>query len=232
MSFFRSLGVIVAGGGGGSSTPTFTETLIADNTSKTSDVYLDSDWNTYDFLRFELENTNTNTSLYIVSIPEIVTAIFTSSSNIVNFNEVSTNQYVCYQKVNSTRWHQYGARNLVLVKVYGITCDNMSVTKTALYQKASTASTLETITLSADISNFDYVFSSTCDGSYDETQLCNSVANAQNVFDATQSGIRIITNAYNKTPTIYKAKGTACDVEYTGNAGYSFVFNLYGVKFS
>lgn len=232
MTYFRSLGVIVAGGGGGSTEPTFTETLIADNTSKTDDVYLDSDWSTYDFLRFELENTNTNTTLSIISIPEIVTAIFTGSSNIVNFNEVGNNQYVCYQKVNGTRWHKYGARNLVLTKVYGINCSNMSVTKTELYQKSSIAATLETITLVEDSSDFDYIFASMCDGSYDETQLANSVTCMSNVFDKCGDGARCITNAYNKPPATYVINGTSFDVEYTANPNYSYVFNLYGVAFS
>lgn len=232
MAFFRSLGVIVAQGGGGGTSPSFTETLIADNSLKTNDVYFDYAWENYDFLRFELENTNTNTTLSIVSIPEIVTAIFTGSSNIVNFNEVGNNQYVCYQKVNGTRWHKYGARNLVLTKVYGINCSNMSVTKTELYQKSSTAATLETITLVEDSSDFDYIFASSCDGSYDETQLMNSVTCMNNAFEKNGDGVRCITNAYNKPPAIYLINGTNFDVEYTANPNYSYIFNLYGVAFS
>ena len=97
MAYLRSGGVLLQQGGGGGSDPTFTETVLCDNSAlSTGTLTLSDDIANYDFLKIELNNSTYSRDYFLLTCPEVVLALKSISSNRVNFNELNTSQYKCY----------------------------------------------------------------------------------------------------------------------------------------
>jgi hypothetical protein len=162
--------------GGGGVTPTFTETVICDNSAEGNTLTFTDDYTNYDLLLFEVYNTSTLKTSYMLTIPEVISHIRTISSNDINFNEFGNNQYVCYAvtspAISIRTWTKYSGRNLVVKKVTGLTCSNATVTKTTFYERADRTTTAVTVEPAEDLADYDYIFLASSTNSYDETQPC------------------------------------------------------------
>ena len=214
---------------GGSSEPTFSETVICDNSALGTTLSFTDDYTNYDFIKFEIYNTSSLATIFITTIPSIITEIFTYSNNRINFNQIASNQYVCYQKSTNTSWSKYGNRNQVVKTVTGIKCTNKTITPTSLYSKGSTTVDYAgNITLSDNFYNYDIIMYATHTNSYaqDETQPCNGCLYLGdiNLCRSWISPITLPVNYYNSTysSSIYD------------NQMYSDgrIFCVYGLKFT
>lgn len=235
MSYFRSLGLIVAeGGGGGGEAPSFTETVICDNSAEGTTLTFTDDYTNYDLLLFEVYNTSTLKTSYMLTIPEVISHIRTISSNDVNFNEFGNNQYVCYATTNIMLWTRYASRNLVIKKVTGLVCSNATVTKTTFYERADRTLGYVTIEPVEDLADYDYIFLASSTNSNDETQPCFPPIKIDKTFFDETPFYRGSFFKYNDSYGI--TSGTTIGhhiidcVSYNQSGNY-FLMCAYGIKF-
>lgn len=240
MAFYEQLGIIIAdggGSGGGSGIlPTFSETVLCDNTSlSTGTLTFTDDYDNYDFVLFECYNTSSQKTSYIFTIPELIDHII-SISNHVNFNEWSNNQYVCYTpSANHLSWTRYASRNMILKKATGMNCSNATVTKTTFYERANRTIGAVTVEPTEDLADYDYLFFSSTTGGDDETQPCfPPVYVDRNLFEETPEyrGAFFIYNA-----TTYVNTSEVIIGHHSISAGSNntydnrYLVGAYGVKF-
>jgi len=219
---------IPSGGGGGN--PTFTETVICDNTAlSTGNLTFTDDFENYDLLDIELYNTSSLVDFHILTIPSVLSAIKNASSNQVNFNEVGNNQYKCYTlSADNLTWTVRGSRNLIIKSVKGLVCDNMTVTTTEFYKRNSISPVVATIEPIEDIADYDYIFFGIGDGASDQTQPCNIPIRIDKNDFGTSLGVW---HRYNNAglPIFIDHHSIVAPVDYYGN-NY-FILCAYGVKF-
>lgn len=221
--------------GGGSVTPTFTETVICDNSVEGTTLNFTDDYTNYDLLLFEVYNTSTLKTSYMLTIPEVISHIRTISSNDINFNEFGNNQYVCYATTNIRSWTRYGGRNLVIKKVTGLVCSNATVTKTTFYERVDRTTTAVTVEPVEDLADYDYIFLASSTNSYDETQPCFPPIKVDKVFFEETPFYRGSFFKYNDTYGL--SSGTTIGhhsidcVSYQQSGNY-YLMCAYGVKFS
>lgn len=163
--------------GGGALYPQATKTLIVDNTSLTNTLTFTDSYANYDFLEMVTYNSSSQKETTFLVTPSMVTASFTYSSNLMNFNEFDSDQYVCYKKTSDTVWTRNNSRNLNIKTIHGLTLSNATKTETVLYNREAISGSNVTLTPPAGKTfyDYDYILFMTCTGSSDETQPCNSV---------------------------------------------------------
>lgn len=168
MSWYRC--DISSGGGGGPITPTFTETLICDNSSVSNTLTFTGDWHGYDFLKFKLSNSSSGIITYITATPDMVDNIFLYSSNLILFNEYKNNQYAVY-KISSDPlvWNRAYQRNMDVVEVKGLNANNCTVNQEFIYCKQGISLIKETIIAPHDFDTYDEIYAASCTGATDET---------------------------------------------------------------
>lgn len=211
-------------------TPTFTETVICDNSAlSTGNLTFTDDFENYDLLDIELYNTSSLVDFHILTIPSVLVAIKTTSSNQVNFNEIGNNQYKCYTlSADNLSWTVRGSRNLIIKSVKGLVCDNMTVTTTEFYKRNSISPVVATIEPVEDIADYDYIFLGIGDGASDQTQPTNiPIRIDKNDFDTSLG----VWHRYNNAglPVFIDHHSILAPVDYYGN-NY-FILCAYGVKF-
>lgn len=235
MSYFRSLGLIVAeGGGGGGETPSFTETVICDNSAEGTTLTFTDDYTNYDLLIFEVYNTSTQKTSYVVTIPEVISHIRTISGNDVNFNEFGNNQYVCYAVTTLRTWNRYSGRNMVIKKVTGLVCDNATVTKTTFYERPNRTLGNVTIEPVDDLADYDYIFLASSTNSYDETQPCFPPIKIEKTFFDETPFYREAFFRYNDTYGISSGANIghhSIDCVSYNQSGNYYLMCAYGLKF-
>ena len=162
----------------GAIVPTFTETVIADNSSRNASFTFDYDYHNYDFLKFKIYNGATAKYLYILTTPSTIDAIF-DITDVVCFNDYNTNRYSCYSQSNLT-WTRTSSRNLDIYEVIGANCNNATVTETELYKATARTSTAVTVTTQENLMNFDWIMFSCNSSAHDELQPCNNIYTSVN----------------------------------------------------
>ena len=175
-------GVPESGGGGGGTEPEFTATKICDNTSLALSLTFTDDYTNYDFLKFIIYNSSSQVYTEIITTPEMVTNAFTYSENRFNLNEFANTQYCCYQKDTNTGWTRTNNRGCDIYEVYGLTCSNLTVNKTTIYNQETHTSSEITITSATSLFDYDYLFVSTCSGDKTETQPCYDAVYPKGLF--------------------------------------------------
>lgn len=169
--------VIVNVPSSGAQYPQATKTLIVDNTSLTNTLTFTESYTNYDFLEMVTYNSSSQKETSFLVTPSMVTASFTYSSNLMNFNEFDSDQYVCYKKTSDTVWTRNNSRNLNIKTIHGLTLSNATKTETELYSREAISGSNVALTPPAGKTfyDYDYILFMTCTGSSDETQPCNSV---------------------------------------------------------
>ena len=199
MAFYETTGFIIAGGGGGSVTPQFSETVLVDNSAQNVSFTLSDDFEDYDFLAFEITSSSLGT-IRIVTIPEVVTNIFTYSSGKCCFDFWNSNNYCCYSHSGRV-WTRTNNRYSNITKITGYKCTNMTVTKTTVYNKQGISATGGVITSASSLFDYDYLFFATCSDDPTETQPCNlPICTGQKEI---MLGATITENKYNQLTQIY-----------------------------
>lgn len=151
---------------GGVGTPTFIETVLAEDTNLTGTLDFDgADYNDYDLIRCELYNDYTLKNTSVLLTPQTIADMFANLSNGICFNEYANNQYAYYNENSSGNWIRGGNRNLWVKKVYGIVGDNCSISVTNLFRLQADSPTYQPIITSEDLFEFDYIVASCRTGS-------------------------------------------------------------------
>lgn len=171
---------ISQGGGGGSSVsyPLFTKTLIGDDTSVTGTFTLTEDYHDYDLVLFETQ------SFIAIATPNSIDACFTSPSSRLTVNSEGTNQYGTYNKSGDT-WTRTNTRNISIIRVWGLTCTNGTLTETQIYKASSLSPYNVTITSQDDLLNYDFIISVGNSNDYTEIIINNYLWSPKNtIYDA------------------------------------------------
>ena len=162
--------VTVSVSGGSSFVPTFSETLIADNSSHASSFTLSEDYGNYDMVKIVWYE-SASSSGFLYTTPDILDEIFTISTRVC-INKPDTNTYVCYSK-NGLTWTRTNNINIDVHEIYGVTFTNCSMTATDLYKRGAVTTSSASITSQTSLKDFDLIMMSSIhntDGS--ETMPC------------------------------------------------------------
>ena len=183
---------------GGGVTPIFAATVLVDNSEAATSFTLSDDFEDYDFIAVEITSTSLGT-IRIVTLPEIITEIFTYSSGKCCFDFWNSNNYCCYSHSGRT-WTRTNNRYTNITKITGYKCTNATVTKTTVYAKQGISATGGVITSQDSLFGYDYLFFATCSGDNTETQPCNTpIATGQKEII---EGATYVENKYNQTTII------------------------------
>ena len=130
-------------GEGGGASPTFSETVLADNSSLASSFTLSDDMSNYDFIVFKTKNSSSLVETKSIITPTTLASVFSLTTNRFTLGEINTNQYVIYS-VSTNTFTKGASRNLDIIEVVGLKCTNMTVSETAIYTASSlTANNIE-----------------------------------------------------------------------------------------
>ena len=119
-------------GEGGGSSPTFSETVLADNSSLASSFTLSDDMSNYDFIVLTTKNSSSLLETKTIVTPHILESVFSLTSNRFALGDINTNQYVIYSVASRTFTRQ-GNRNLDIIEVKGLNLIGGTVTETDIY---------------------------------------------------------------------------------------------------
>lgn len=206
-------------GGKGGGKPTFTETLLIDNSAKATSFTFTDDYHDYPFVRIEITNTSNNTVNSVVLTPNALDAIF-QYSPYMTLNDWGNNNYATYSE-SSLTWERHPSyfRNLIITAVYGWECD-ITVTETELYQATSASSSSVSVTSTDKITDYDWLMF-----------VCNSSDNTEIIPSKS-----IMLPAYVGTVGSYQRYNTTSNVAVTVTSEYTISNGIYfrvsGIKFS
>lgn len=156
-------------GEGGGSAPIFSETVLADNSSKASSFTLSDSMSNYDFIVFKCLNSSSSLETEFITTPTHLAQMFTLTNNGILFNEPNSNQY-CDYKVNGNTFTRYGQRNVDVVEVRGLKCTNKTVSETVIYIASALSSTANTIS-GTGFFDYDLLFFSGNASAWDDTAI-------------------------------------------------------------
>ncbi len=194
MPYFRQMGVIMCDG---AAEPIFDATVLVDNSAAATSFTLSDDFEDYDFLEVEITSTSLGT-IRIVTLPEIITEIFTYSSGKCCFDFWNSNNYCCYSHSGRT-WTRTNNRYTNITKITGYKCTNVTASKTTIYAKQGISATGGVITSQDSLYGYDYLFFATCSGDVTETQPCNTpIPMGQKEI---MEGATFVENKYNQLNT-------------------------------
>lgn len=138
--------------------PTFSETLIGENTSHASTFTLSEAYSNYDLVKIVWWE-SASTSGFLYTTPDIIDEIFTVGVGKICINKPSTNYYVCYTKSGLT-WTQTNQRNIFVHEIYGVTLTNCTMQLTDLYKREASTVTKYAITSQTSLKDYDMFFMS------------------------------------------------------------------------
>lgn len=144
--------ITVSVSGGGSFTPTFSETLICDNSSHNSSFTLSEAYTNYDLVKIVWYE-SASSSGFLYTTPDILDEIFTVSTRLC-INKTGTNLYACYSK-NGLTWTRTNMRTLQIHAIYGVTFTNCSMTVADVYKRGAVTTTAATITSQISLKDYD-----------------------------------------------------------------------------
>lgn len=149
-------GNVHIGDGGGASSPTFSETVLADNSSLASSFTLTDDMSNYDFIVLTTKNSSSLLETKTIVTPHILNSVFSLTSNRFTLGDINTNQNVIYSVASRTFTRQ-GNRNLDIIEVKGLNLIGGSVTETDIYMASSLSSSLVEPTGTGILEDHDYL---------------------------------------------------------------------------
>lgn len=145
--------VTVSVSGGSSFVPTFTETLIGDNTAHNSSFTLSEAYTNYDMVKIVWWE-SASSSGFLYTTPDILDEIFSVGVGKLCINKPSTNYYICYT-VSGLTWTQTNQRNIYVHEIYGVTFTNCTMTATDLYKRGASTTTKYAITSQTSLKDYD-----------------------------------------------------------------------------
>lgn len=148
--------LFVGGGSGGGATPTFSETVLCDNSSKASTFTLSDDMSNYDFIVFKTKNSSSLVETKSIITPTTLASIFSLTTNRFTLGEINTNQYVIYS-VSTNTFTKGASRNLDIVEVVGLKCTNMTVSESSIYFAPSLSATNNEVTGTGILTDNDFL---------------------------------------------------------------------------
>ena len=143
-------------GEGGASSPTFSETVLADNSSLASSFTLSDDMSNYDFIVLTTKNSSSLLETKTIVTPHILESVFSLTSSRFTLGDINTNQYVIYSVASRTFTRQ-GSRNLDIIEVKGLNLIGGSITETDIYMASSLSSSLVEPTGTGILEDNDYL---------------------------------------------------------------------------
>ena len=159
--------------GGGSVTPSFTETLLADDSSMTGTLdFNGADYLDYPLLKVVLYDTATQEDLEQLVVSESLSYVFQYFSRGVCFGRYNSNKYAYYTLDSSGNWIKGNYLSLTCKKVYGLTGQNGTISITNLYRGSSNAPINQTISYANKLSDFDCLVA-ICNASYNDCEPNN-----------------------------------------------------------
>ena len=155
MAYVRSS--LKTGGSGGGGKPTFTETLLIDNSSKQESFTFDTDYHSFDFVKIVYTNTDNHSVDSVIITPDSIDAIF-QYAGYMTLNGFGNNQYATYEESGLTwsrnpNWY----RNIIITSVYGWNCNNMTVVEDEIYQASGPSSAYVSVTSTDSFLSYDWV---------------------------------------------------------------------------
>ena len=216
--------IAAGGGGGGGVTPTFSETVLVDNSSMASSFTFSSDYHNYDFVRFKCFNSTDNVYSYILTTPSTIDALFNITS-VILFNQYGTNKGANYSQSGLT-WTKTWSRTFDVVEVVGLTCTNATVSETEIYKATSRTDNNITVTTQANLMDFDMILFAKNTITYDEILPCQTVfIPSKSLYNTnTSDGITYAFPSYNSLGSVIKITNHGITA---GRFGY-----VLGIKFS
>ena len=143
-------------GEGGGSAPTFSETVLADNSSLASSFTLSDDMSNYDFIVLTTKNSSSLLETKTIVTPHILESVFSLTSSRFTLGDINTNQYVIYSVASRTFTRQ-GSRNLDIIEVKGLNLIGGTVTETDIYMASSLSGSLVEPTGMGILEDHDYL---------------------------------------------------------------------------
>ena len=207
-------------GEGGSASPTFSETVLCDNSSKASTFTLSDSMSNYDIIVFKTHNAGIDLYCEFITTPTLISQMFTLTNNGIMFNEPDSNQY-CDYKVNGNTFTRYGQRNVDVVEVRGLNCTNKTVTETVIYLAPSLNSTSGVSVSGTGLLDYDYIFFSGNADAWDDTAIYPTPAQPKSCFGV--ETICVMTTSY-----YYIARTYIRDTEIWGGRP----LRITGIKFT
>lgn len=216
--------VLAGGGGGGGVTPTFSETVLVDNSSLASSFTFSSDYHNYDFIRFKCYNSTEYVYSYILTTPSSIDAIFSITTKI-KINQYATNKYANYTQ-NGLTWTKSDSRTFDIVEVVGLVCSNAIVTETEIYKAESRSNNNITITTQANLMDFDMIIFVNNSSTSDLIIPCQTIFTpSKSLYNTNISdGITYVFPSYNSFGSIIKITNHGIT---EGRFGY-----IVGIKFT
>ena len=216
--------IAAGGGGGGGVTPTFSETVLVDNSSLASSFTFSSDYHNYDFVRIKCLNSTDNVYCYILTTPSSIDQIFNLTS-VIMLNHYGTNKYATYSQSGLT-WTKSGSRTFDIVEIVGLTCTNATVAETEIYKATVKSDNYVTVTTQANLMDFDMILFVKNTYTYDEILPCQTVfIPSKSLYNANiTDGITFVFPSYGSLGTIIKITNHGIT---EGKFGY-----VLGIKFS
>ena len=159
-----------SGGGSGAIVPTFTETVLVDNSALNTSFTFSSDYHNYDFIRIKLYNSSYTRYSYLLTTPSSIDATF-DITTVLLVNEYNTNQACNYSESGLT-WTRTWNRNCNIYEIVGLTCTNATVNETEIYKAISYSGTAVSITTQEDLMGYDWIIFTANDSAYDEVMFC------------------------------------------------------------
>lgn len=186
---------IRCGGGGDSAEPTFSRTVLCDNSESLSlDLVLSDDYDKYDFLEFTTYCSSESTTVTFITTPEILTDIVTYCNGFC-FNEVGTNHYIWFYITDKTHFTRQNSRYLTVTKVVGVNCTNYTVDKTEIYARKTWTGSRVQVTSQDSFFDYDYLFFATCDGG-DNSATMPTIHPIQLNLPMMDIGVNFVVNKY------------------------------------
>ena len=162
-----------SGGGSGAIVPTFTETVLVDNSSLATSFTFSEDYHNYDFIRVKIYNSSYDRYSYHITTPSSIDAIFSLTSRIL-FNEWATNQGANYSQ-NGLTWNRTWTRNVNVYEIVGLKCTNMTVEETEIYKASSISGTAVSVTTQLNLFDFDWILFTDNDSASDEVMPSKTI---------------------------------------------------------
>lgn len=162
--------LVIDGNTGGKIAPTFTETVLVDNSALNTSFTFSSDYHNYDFIRIKLYNGSYTRYSYLLTTPSSIDEVF-SITSVLLVNEYNTNQGCNYSESGLT-WTRTWNRNCNIYEIVGLTCTNATVNETEMYKATSRSGTAVSITTQEDLMDYEWIIFTVNASATDEVLLC------------------------------------------------------------
>lgn len=161
----------ISGGGGG--IPTFTETVLAEDTNSTGTLNFNgADYHDYELIKCYLKNTSSLREFEVLMTPQCLDDIFQYFGSGICFNQYNSSIFAYYDENSSGNWVRGASDRLICTKVCGLEGQGFTINVTNLYRKQAVQSTSQVITTQLDLNDFDCIIASANNNTTDCVPCC------------------------------------------------------------